>query len=56
MLDTTKLETKLKEYGVEPPELHKAYKACSQRMKASMVRQPRKVMESGVMAQASWRA
>jgi len=31
-LDTTKLITKLKEYGYEVPEVHEAYAQCFQRM------------------------
>lgn len=34
-LDTTKLTTKLKEYGYEVPEIHDAYRACFERMKAA---------------------
>uniref|UniRef100_L2FA78 Nrs er n=1 Tax=Colletotrichum fructicola (strain Nara gc5) TaxID=1213859 RepID=L2FA78_COLFN len=36
-LDTTKLEKKLKEYGYTVPEVHDAYRACFQRMKANGV-------------------
>lgn len=36
-LDTTKLTTKLQEYGFEVPEIHEAYRQCFQRMKASGV-------------------
>jgi 3,5-epimerase/4-reductase len=36
-LDTTKLVTKLKEYGYEVPEIHEAYKRCFERMKANGV-------------------
>ncbi|OAA65938.1 NAD dependent epimerase [Niveomyces insectorum RCEF 264] len=36
-LDTTKLTTKLKEYGYEVPEIHAAYRACFERMKAAGV-------------------
>lgn len=36
-LDTTKLETKLKEYGYQVPEIHEAYKKCFQRMAAAGV-------------------
>ncbi|KAL2757029.1 hypothetical protein ACRALDRAFT_1081048 [Sodiomyces alcalophilus JCM 7366] len=35
MLDTTKLTKKLKEYGYEVPEIHEAYRACFERMKAA---------------------
>lgn len=31
-LDTTKLVTKLKEYGFEVPEIHEAYEQCFIRM------------------------
>jgi len=34
-LDTTKLTTKLKEYGYDVPEVHEAYKKCFERMKAA---------------------
>ncbi|KAK6538571.1 hypothetical protein TWF694_010150 [Orbilia ellipsospora] len=34
-LDTTKLVTKMKEYGVEIPEVHEAYAQCFQRMSAN---------------------
>ncbi|KAI1326180.1 NAD dependent epimerase/dehydratase [Xylariaceae sp. FL0255] len=34
-LDTTKLVTKLKEYGYEVPEVHEAYRMCFERMKAA---------------------
>ncbi|KAL2258706.1 hypothetical protein VTK26DRAFT_7871 [Humicola hyalothermophila] len=37
-LDTTKLVTKLKEYGYEVPEIHEAYKRCFERMKAAGVK------------------
>lgn len=33
-LDTSKLVTKLKEYGYQVPEIHEAYKACFKRMVA----------------------
>lgn len=36
-LDTTKLTRKLKEYGYEVPEIHKAYRRCFERMKAAGV-------------------
>ncbi|EFX02264.1 NAD dependent epimerase [Grosmannia clavigera kw1407] len=36
-LDTTKLTTKLKEYGYEVPEIHVAYRKCFERMKAAGV-------------------
>ncbi|CAK7241287.1 MAG: hypothetical protein STHCBS139747_002747 [Sporothrix thermara] len=36
-LDTTKLTTKLKEYGYEVPEIHAAYRGCFERMKAAGV-------------------
>lgn len=36
-LDTAKLEAKLKEYGIEIPEIHEAYKQCFERMKAGGV-------------------
>ncbi|EEY21193.1 NRS/ER [Verticillium alfalfae VaMs.102] len=36
-LDTTKLVSKLKEYGYEVPEVHDAYRNCFQRMKAAGV-------------------
>jgi hypothetical protein len=36
-LDTTKLTTKLKEYGYEIPEIHEAYRLCFERMKAAGV-------------------
>lgn len=32
-LDTTKLEAKLKEYGITVPEVHVAYRQCFERMK-----------------------
>jgi hypothetical protein len=35
MLDTTKLETKLREYGYNLPEIHDAYRHCFERMKAN---------------------
>jgi 3,5-epimerase/4-reductase len=35
MLDTTKLTTKLKEYGFDIPEIHEAYRQCFERMKAA---------------------
>ncbi|KAK3989725.1 X-domain of DnaJ-containing-domain-containing protein [Cladorrhinum sp. PSN332] len=38
-LDTTKLTTKLKEYGYEVPEIHEAYRRCFERMKAAGVQQ-----------------
>ncbi|ROT39971.1 NRS/ER [Sodiomyces alkalinus F11] len=34
-LDTTKLTKKLKDYGYEVPEIHEAYRACFERMKAA---------------------
>ena len=34
-LDTTKLVSKLKEYGYELPEIHEAYRMCFERMKAA---------------------
>ena len=34
-LDTTKLTTKLKEYGYDVPKVHEAYKKCFERMKAA---------------------
>jgi len=34
-LDTTKLTTKLEEYGYDVPEIHEAYKKCFERMKAA---------------------
>lgn len=34
-LDTTKLVTKLKEYGYELPEIHEAYRMCFGRMKGA---------------------
>ena len=34
-LDVTKLVTKMKEYGVEIPEIHEAYEACFKRMVAN---------------------
>jgi 3,5-epimerase/4-reductase len=37
LLDTTKLTNKLKEYNYEVPEIHDAYKACFERMKAAGV-------------------
>ncbi|KAH8803071.1 hypothetical protein F5884DRAFT_739090 [Xylogone sp. PMI_703] len=37
-LDTTKLVKKLKEYGVEVPEIHEAYKLCFQRMAAAGIK------------------
>ncbi len=37
-LDTTKLTTKLKEYGYEVPEVHEAYRRCFERMKANGVK------------------
>ena len=37
-LDTTKLVTKLKQYGYEVPEIHDAYDACFRRMAANGVR------------------
>jgi 3,5-epimerase/4-reductase len=37
LLDTTKLENKAKEYGIEIPEVHEAYKNCFERMKAAGV-------------------
>lgn len=37
MLDTTKLEAKLKEYGYTVPEIHIAYRQCFERMKAAGV-------------------
>ncbi|KAJ3506028.1 hypothetical protein NM208_g16125 [Fusarium decemcellulare] len=36
-LDTTKLVTKLKQYGYEVPEVHDAYRQCFERMKAAGV-------------------
>ncbi|CAM1504701.1 Fc.00g022920.m01.CDS01 [Cosmosporella sp. VM-42] len=36
-LDTTKLVTKLREYGYEVPEVHEAYRQCFERMKAAGV-------------------
>lgn len=35
LLDTTKIEAKAKEYGLELPEVHDAYRACFERMKAA---------------------
>jgi 3,5-epimerase/4-reductase len=37
-LDTSKLERKLKEYGIEVPEIHDAYRLCFERMKANGVK------------------
>lgn len=37
LLDTTKLTKKLKEYGYEVPNIHEAYRACFERMKAAGV-------------------
>lgn len=37
MLDTTKLEAKVKEYGYVVPEIHMAYRQCFERMKAAGV-------------------
>lgn len=37
MLDTAKLENKLKEYGYQLPEVHDAYRGCFQRMAAAGV-------------------
>ncbi|RFU33752.1 hypothetical protein B7463_g2629, partial [Scytalidium lignicola] len=37
-LDTTKLDKKLKEYGIEVPEIHEAYKLCFQRMAAAGIK------------------
>ncbi|KAL2133244.1 hypothetical protein VTI74DRAFT_2709 [Chaetomium olivicolor] len=37
-LDTTKLATKLAEYGYEVPEVHEAYRRCFERMKAAGIR------------------
>jgi hypothetical protein len=37
MLDTAKLEKKANEYGFELPEIHAAYRACFERMKAAGV-------------------
>jgi 3,5-epimerase/4-reductase len=37
MLDTTKLDAKLKEYGYSVPEVHEAYRKCFERMKAAGV-------------------
>ena len=34
-LDTTKLVGKLREYGVEVPEVHEAYEQCFRRMAAN---------------------
>ncbi|KAK3900679.1 X-domain of DnaJ-containing-domain-containing protein [Staphylotrichum tortipilum] len=36
-LDTTKLVTKMKEYGYEIPEIHEAYRRCFERMKRAGV-------------------
>jgi 3,5-epimerase/4-reductase len=36
MLDTTKLETKLAEYGLTVPEVHEAYEQCFLRMAQGM--------------------
>ncbi|KAI0473590.1 NAD dependent epimerase/dehydratase [Xylariaceae sp. FL0804] len=38
MLDTSKLEKKLKEYGYSVPEVHTAYRQCFERMKAAGVK------------------
>ncbi|KAK8043536.1 NAD dependent epimerase/dehydratase [Apiospora rasikravindrae] len=38
MLDTTKLENKLKEYNYTVPEVHEAYRKCFERMKANGVK------------------
>ena len=35
-LDTTKLEAKLKKYGITVPEVHVAYRQCFERMKESL--------------------
>jgi 3,5-epimerase/4-reductase len=37
-LDTSKLEEKMREYGVEVPEVHEAYEQCFIRMAANGVR------------------
>ena len=37
-LDTTKLESKMEELGMEVPEVHVAYEECFQRMKEGMKR------------------
>lgn len=37
-LDTTKLTSKLKEFGFEVPEVHEAYRNCFERMKSAGVR------------------
>lgn len=37
-LDTTKLVKKLKEYGIEVPEIHEAYALCFQRMAAAGIK------------------
>ncbi|EDO65162.1 NAD(P)-binding protein, partial [Neurospora crassa] len=37
-LDTTKLTSKLMEYGYEIPEVHEAYRRCFERMKAAGIR------------------
>lgn len=34
-LDSSKLISKLREYGYEVPEIHKAYRLCFERMKAA---------------------
>lgn len=38
LLDMTKLENKLKEYGIVVPEIHEAYRQCFERMKAAGVK------------------
>lgn len=38
-LDTTKLEAKLKEYGITVPEVHVAYRQCFERMKENLRRE-----------------
>lgn len=38
-LDMTKLEAKLKEYGITVPEIHVAYRQCFERMKENLRRQ-----------------
>ncbi|KAK0611068.1 hypothetical protein B0T14DRAFT_440545 [Immersiella caudata] len=37
-LDTSKLTTKLREFGYEVPEIHDAYRLCFERMKASGIK------------------
>ncbi|KAK4452147.1 hypothetical protein QBC34DRAFT_294031 [Podospora aff. communis PSN243] len=37
-LDTSKLTTKLREYGYEVPEIHTAYRLCFERMKAAGIK------------------